>query len=79
MERLNFAVHGEVNGAVLDSGDFLHLKPHGAAAIDLTVGINVKGKGPTKPMVGGRRVIEAEEVNGIQMEKKPKPKKKAHS
>lgn len=77
VERLNFALHGEVNGAILDSGDFLHLKPHGAAAIDLTVGMNVKGRGLTKPMVGGHRVIEAEEVNAIQMEKKPRPKKKA--
>ena len=77
VERLNFALHGEVNGAVLDSGDFLHLKPHGASAVGLKVGMNVKGKGPTKPMVGGHRVIEADDVNGIEMEKKPQPKKKA--
>jgi hypothetical protein len=25
--RLNYALHGEVNGGILDSGDFLHLKP----------------------------------------------------
>lgn len=26
---LNYALHGEVNGAILDTGDFLHVKPHG--------------------------------------------------
>ena len=83
--QLNFALHGEVNGAILDSGDFLHLKPHGAKAVDLEVGLKVKGTGWTKPMVGGHRVIEADEVNGISMEKgkghkkKDKPKKKASS
>jgi len=78
VERLNYALHGEVNGAILDTGDFLHVKPHGAAALELTVGMKVKGTGSTKPMSGGHRVIEAEEVNGIHMEKKAKPKKKAH-
>ncbi|MDQ2774339.1 MAG: hypothetical protein M3Y57_05335 [Acidobacteriota bacterium] len=76
--RLNYALHGEVNGAILDSGDFLHVKPQGAAALKLKVGMKVKGTGSTKPMVGGHRVIEADEVNGVRIEKKPKPKKKAH-
>lgn len=79
VERLNYALHGEVNGAILDTGDFLHLKPHGAVALDLTVGLTVNGKGSTKPMLGAHRVIEAEEVNGITLEKKPKPKKKVHA
>ncbi len=74
VERLNYALHGEVNGAILDNGDFLHVKPHGAAALNLEVGMSVKGSGPRKPMVGGRQVIEAEEVNGIHLEKKPKKK-----
>ena len=78
VDRLNYALHGEVNGAILDTGDFLHVKPHGAAALALTVGMKVKGAGPCKPMLGGHRVIEASEVNGIQVDKKPKPPKKAH-
>ena len=80
IERLNYALHGEVNGAILDTGDFLHVKPHGAAVLELTVGMKVKGAGPSKPMIGGHRVIEAGEVNGINLEKekKPKPPKKAH-
>lgn len=76
VERLNYALHGEANGAILDTGDFLHLKPHGAAALQIAVGMGVRGFGLTKPMVGGHHVIEAEEVNGIVLDKQPKPKKK---
>jgi hypothetical protein len=79
VKHLNYALHGEVNGAILDSGDFLHLKPHGAAALDLKPGMKVKAAGPSKPMFDGHRVIEATEVNGIAIDKKPKPKKKAHA
>lgn len=78
VERLNYALHGEVNGAILNTGDFLHVKPHGAAALALTVGMKIEATGSSKPMIDGHRVIEADEVNGIEMEKKPKPKRKAH-
>jgi hypothetical protein len=53
IEKLNYALHGEVNGGILDSGDFLHLKPEGARAVKLKVGMQVEGRGSTKPMVGG--------------------------
>lgn len=78
VKHLNYALHGEANGAILESGDFLHVKPHGAAALGLKPGMKVKGVGRTKPMFDGHQVIEAEEVNGIVMEKKPRPKKKVH-
>jgi hypothetical protein len=64
IERLNYALHGEVNGGILESGDFLHLKPEGAKAVGLVVGMAVEARGTTKPMPGGRFVIEADEVNG---------------
>jgi hypothetical protein len=48
IERLNYVLHGEVNGGVLDSGDFLHLKPEAAP---------VEARDRTKPMRGGRFVI----------------------
>ena len=76
VKHLNYALHGEVNGAMLDTGDFLHVKPHGAKAIYLRPGMKVIGRGPTRPMMGGGKVIEAEEVNGLKIEHKPKPKKK---
>lgn len=75
IESLNYALHGEVNGGILDSGDFLHLKPEGAAAVGLKCGMAVEGKGAMKPMVGGHSVIEAEEVNGIAIEHKKAKKK----
>ena len=78
VERLNYALNGEVNGAILDTGDFLHLKPHGAAALELALGMKVKGTGASRPMIGGHRVIEAAEVNGVALGQKPKPGKKAH-
>ncbi len=64
IDRLNYALHGEVNGGILESGDFLHLKPEGARAVGLVVGMAVDARGTTKPMPGGRFVIEADEVNG---------------
>ena len=66
---LNYALHGEVNGGILDSGDFLHLKPAGARAVKLKVGMLVKGKGGTRSMVDGHTVLEADEVNGIAIER----------
>jgi hypothetical protein len=65
IEALNYALHGEVNGGILDSGDFLHVKPEGARALKMKAGMEVEGHGSTRPMVGGHSVIEAEEANGI--------------
>ncbi|HEV2175461.1 MAG TPA: hypothetical protein VGR71_17930 [Nitrospira sp.] len=76
VERLNYALHGEVNGGILDSGDFLHLKPEGAAALGLKCGMAVEGRGAMKPMVDGHSVIEAEEVNGIAIGHKKAKKKR---
>ncbi len=68
IKTLNFALHGEVNGGILDSGDFIHLKPKGARAVELAIGMNVEGRGHAKAMPGGHLVIDAEEVNGITIE-----------
>jgi hypothetical protein len=65
--QLNYALHGEVNGGILDSGDFLHLKPEGARAVGLATGMEVEGRGVRKPMTGNRSVIEAEVVNGVKI------------
>jgi hypothetical protein len=75
IERLNYALHGEVNGGILDSGDFLRLKPEEAQAVGLTVGMAVEARGRTKPMPVGHFVIEADEVNGTVIGH-PKEKKK---
>lgn len=81
VERINFAKHGEPNGAVLDSGHFIHLKPHGARAIGLKIGQVLEVEGNTKSRTqGSAPVIEAEIVNGIDLAhaKHPKKQPEAH-
>jgi len=70
VRRLNYANYGEANGVVLDSGDFVHLKPDGMKRAGLSVGQRVAADGKARPMVMGGRVIEADAVNGIHLEKK---------
>jgi hypothetical protein len=67
---LNYARHGEPNGVVLDTGDFVHLKPHGMRLVPLAVGDRVAAEGPSGPTVTGRRVIEATAVNGVALDRK---------
>ncbi len=44
--RLNFALHGEVNGYQLDDGTFLHVRPDGARRYRFNVGDRVRASGP---------------------------------
>lgn len=67
VERLNYARHGEANGVVLDTGDFIHLKPDGMRKIDLKVGDHVDADGKVHPMELGGRVVDATIVNGIHL------------
>ncbi len=65
--RLNFARHGEPNGYVLDSGDFIHIRPEGMAQLQqqLGVGDRIEADGETRPLAGGPGVVvEAAVVNG---------------
>ena len=63
--RLNFARHGEANGFVLDSGDFIHTRPEGMAQLQLGVGDRVEADGEARPLAGGAGVVvEASVVNG---------------
>lgn len=67
--RLNFARHGEPNGVVLDSGHFIHTRPHGMAQLGLAVGDMVQADGPARPLsTGGGQVVEAVTVNGVAVE-----------
>ena len=63
--RFNYAKHGAPNGAVLDNGDFVHIRPHRFEAMKLKVGQHVHVEGPVSSMQCGLgRVIEAERING---------------
>ena len=79
VSRLNYAKHGEVNGAVLDTGTFVHLKPHGAAMISLQLGqtIDVEGEAKTNQL-GACMVVEAHTVNGVSLEQNKAGRKAAH-
>lgn len=76
VEHLNFSKNGDPNGAVLDSGQFIHMKRRIARAINLRVGQELKiqgksrGEGP-----GGHEVIEAQAVNGMDSNSKRATKK----
>lgn len=63
--RFNYARHGEANGVVLDTGDFVHTKPRGFARLALKPGDKVRAEGRTQPLATGEgRVVEAVRVNG---------------
>ena len=73
VERLNYAKHGEANGVVLDTGDFVHLKPDGMKAAGLRVGQEVTARGKATASESGKRAIEADVVNGEEIgHKKPR-------
>lgn len=63
--RFNYARHGEANGVVLDTGDFVHTRPDGFARLGLKVGDKVRAEGHAQPLATGEgRVVEAVKVNG---------------
>ena len=62
--RLNYARHGVPNGYVLDSGDFIHVKPDGFAKLGLKVGDMVMAEGDAHFLAtGGGWAVEAVTVN----------------
>jgi len=63
--RLNHARHGAANGVVLDSGDFIHLKPEGMARLKLKVGDLVQADGDAQQLADASGwAVEATIVNG---------------
>jgi len=62
--RLNYARHGAPNGYVLDTGDFIHVKPEGFAKLGLKVGDAVTAEGDAHFLAtGGGWAVEATKVN----------------
>ena len=66
--RIHYAKHGQPNGVVLESGEFIHLRPHGMAAIGVGVGAKVSAKGELRMTVLGTRMLEAHHANGHDIE-----------
>jgi hypothetical protein len=59
--RLNYALHGEVNGAILSDGTFVHLEPEGAKKARLRVGETIRAKG-TRRVGSAGVVVDARSV-----------------
>jgi len=65
---IHYAKHGEPNGVILDSGEFIHTRPPGMKKLKLRVGAKVKAQGERRMTVLGTSLIEAREVNRVTME-----------
>ena len=69
VRRLNVSPRGEVDGAVLDGGDYVHTGPQAAAG--LAVGGKLSVVGVARPMADGHRAVEATAVNGRAVPRPP--------
>lgn len=66
--RIHYAKHGQPNGVVLESGEFIHLRPHGMAAVGVGVGAKLSARGELRMTVLGTRMLEAHHANGYDIE-----------
>lgn len=65
---IHYARHGQPNGVVLRTGEFVHLRPDGMSATGLDVGSMVDARGELRTTVLGNRMLEASRVNGYDLE-----------
>jgi hypothetical protein len=68
VSAIHFAKHGEPNGVMLESGEFVHTRPHGMKKLKLKIGSKVVALGQVRMTVLGTPLLEAEEVNRISIE-----------
>jgi hypothetical protein len=59
----HYTRHGEPNGVILDTGEFIHLRPAGVAATGLDIGSKVTAVGEMRMTALGTRLLEARSVN----------------
>lgn len=77
VKAINYARYGEPNGAILETGEFLHLRPEGAKSVKLAVGQKLSFAGELRKSTTNHTVIEARFVNGVALDR-AKPAKKKH-
>lgn len=68
VSAIHFAKHGEPNGVMLESGEFVHTRPHGMKKLKLKIGSKVVALGQVRMTVLGTPLLEADEVNRISIE-----------
>ena len=66
--NIHYAKHGEPNGVILESGEFIHTRPHGLKKLKLQVGSKVVAHGEARTTILGTVLIEAHEVNRVTLE-----------
>jgi len=66
-DALHYSRHGQANGVLLDTGDFIHLRPSGMAQAGLGVGAKVSATGELRMTLLGTRMLEAQRVNRIHL------------
>ena len=64
----HYARHGEPNGVVLETGEFIHMRPHGVAAVAVDIGSKLSAIGKLRMTVLGTRMLEAQRVNRIDLD-----------
>lgn len=62
---VHYARHGQPNGVMLASGEFIHLRPQGMVRAGLGVGAKVAAVGERRLTVLGTPMLEAHQVNRI--------------
>jgi hypothetical protein len=60
--------YGEPNGIILESGEFIHIRPGGMKKLKLKLGSKVSAHGELRMTVLGTPLIEAREVNRVTLE-----------
>ena len=66
--HIHYAKHGEPNGVILESGEFIHTRPPGMKKLKLQIGSKVVVHGEARVTVLGTALIEAHEVNRVTLE-----------
>jgi len=64
---LHFARHGQPNGVMLETGEFIHLRPQAMARAALRIGDRVSAVGDARWTVLGNRLLEARRINGADL------------
>lgn len=52
---------------ILDTGEFIHLRPHGMVVAGLGIGSKVNAIGELRMTVLGTRILEARRVNRVDL------------
>jgi len=64
---LHYARHGQPNGVMLETGEFIHLRPRGMEQTGLEVGSRVNAVGELRMTLLGTRLLEARQVNRVEL------------